>query len=89
MALRFFHTADWHLGQQFHGFDRDAEHARFLDWLLGQLVDRSPDALVVSGDVFDSISPPASAQRRQRAGHHTGAGQAVEHHVSSAELRDL
>lgn len=64
MALRFFHTADWHLGQQFHGFDRDAEHARFLDWLLGRLVDRHPDALVVSGDIFDSISPPASAQRR-------------------------
>ncbi len=64
MALRFFHTADWHLGQQFHGFDRDAEHARFLDWLLAQLVERRPDALVVSGDIFDSISPPASAQRR-------------------------
>jgi exonuclease SbcD len=64
MALRIFHTADWHLGQQFHGFDRDAEHARFLDWLLSQLVDRRPDALVVSGDIFDSISPPASAQRR-------------------------
>jgi exonuclease SbcD len=64
MALRFFHTADWHLGQQFHGFDRDAEHTRFLDWLLAQLVERRPDALVVSGDIFDSISPPASAQRR-------------------------
>jgi exonuclease SbcD len=64
MSLRFFHTADWHLGQQFHGFDRDAEHARFLDWLLAQLVERRPDALVVSGDIFDSISPPASAQRR-------------------------
>jgi DNA repair protein SbcD/Mre11 len=64
MALRFFHTADWHLGQQFHGFDRDAEHSRFLDWLLAQLVERRPDALVVSGDIFDSISPPASAQRR-------------------------
>lgn len=64
MALRIFHTADWHLGQQFHGFDRDAEHARFLEWLLAQLVERRPDALVVSGDIFDSISPPASAQRR-------------------------
>lgn len=64
MALRIFHTADWHLGQQFHGFDRDAEHSRFLDWLLAQLVERRPDALVVSGDIFDSISPPASAQRR-------------------------
>lgn len=64
MALRFIHTADWHLGQQFHGFDRDAEHGRFLEWLLGQLVERQPDALIVSGDIFDSISPPSTAQRR-------------------------
>ena len=64
MALRFIHTADWHLGQLFHGFDRDAEHARFLDWLLRQLIERHADALIVAGDVFDSISPPARAQRQ-------------------------
>ncbi len=64
MALRFIHTADWHLGQLFHGFDRDAEHAHFLDWLLRQLIERRTDVLVVAGDVFDSISPPARAQRR-------------------------
>lgn len=64
MAFRFIHTADWHLGQQFHGFERSTEHGRFLDWLLATLTERLPDALLVSGDLFDTIHPPATAQRR-------------------------
>jgi exonuclease SbcD len=62
--LRIIHTADWHLGQWFHNFDRDYEHRCFFDWLLGILAERRPDALLVSGDVFDSINPSALAQRR-------------------------
>jgi exonuclease SbcD len=62
--LRILHTADWHLGQSFHGFDRDREHALFLDWLLGVLKERSVDALFVTGDIFDSVNPSAGAQRR-------------------------
>jgi exonuclease SbcD len=61
--LRLFHTADWHLGQSFHGYDRHEEHRRFLDWLIGMLETRRPDALLIAGDVFDSVNPPASAQR--------------------------
>ncbi len=62
--LTVFHTADWHLGQTFCGFDRDDEHGRFLDWLLAELQMRRPDALIVAGDVFDTINPSAAAQRR-------------------------
>ena len=61
--MRVLHTADWHLGQTFHDYDREYEHARFLDWLILQIEERTPDALLVSGDVFDSVNPPASAQR--------------------------
>jgi len=61
--MRIFHTADWHLGQTFHDYDRDYEHGCFLDWLLGEINARKPDALLISGDVFDSVNPPASAQR--------------------------
>lgn len=59
-----FHTADWHLGQSFFGFDRDYEHARFLDWLLAELQRQQPQALLIAGDVFDSINPSAVAQKR-------------------------
>ncbi len=62
--LRLLHTGDWHLGHSFHGYDRDEEHAAFLEWLLKTLVERQADALLVAGDVFDSVNPPASAQRR-------------------------
>lgn len=64
MAFRFFHTADWHLGQTFHGYDRDHEHGAFLDWLLARLVERRPHALLLAGDVFDTVNPSALAQRR-------------------------
>jgi exonuclease SbcD len=62
--LRIFHTADWHLGQTFHDYDRAYEHQCFLDWLVARLGERKPDVLLVAGDVFDSINPPASAQRQ-------------------------
>ena len=62
--LTVFHTADWHLGQSFFGFDRDYEHQQFLEWLLKTLDQHRPDALIISGDVFDTVNPSALAQRR-------------------------
>jgi exonuclease SbcD len=64
VSLRVFHTADWHLGQTFHAFDRDYEHGRFLEWLLQALAERKPDALLIAGDIFDTINPSAAAQKR-------------------------
>ncbi len=62
--LTVFHTADWHLGQSFFGFDRDYEHTCFLEWLLAELQAQKPDAMIVAGDVFDSINPSAVSQKR-------------------------
>src|SRR5262249_14607111 len=62
--LRILHTADWHLGQSFHGFDRDLERGFFLVWLGDAIRERRPDGLIIGGDIFDSVTPPASAQRR-------------------------
>lgn len=62
--MRLFHTSDWHLGQSLHGQERDFEHACFLDWLLGQLLLRQPDALLIAGDIFDTVNPPVKAQER-------------------------
>jgi exonuclease SbcD len=61
--MRILHTADWHLGQTFHNFDRTLEHEQFLSWLLDTIVKHQVDALVVAGDVFDSANPPIEAQR--------------------------
>lgn len=62
--LTVFHTADWHLGQSFCGFDRDYEHRCFMDWLLAEIRSQPPDALIIAGDVFDTINPSAVAQKR-------------------------
>lgn len=60
--MKIIHTADWHLGNTFHGFDRLAEHRAFLDQLLATLRTEEPDALLIAGDVFDNSNPSAAAE---------------------------
>lgn len=57
------HTADWHLGQTFFGYDRVEEHAHFLDWLARELKENEIDVLLIAGDVFDVSNPSAVSQR--------------------------
>lgn len=60
--MRLLHTSDWHLGHTLYDVSREAEHAAFLDWLLVTLEAQSVDALLVSGDIFDTSNPSAEAQ---------------------------
>jgi len=60
-CYRLLHTADWHLGKLLNDQSRDAEHSMFLDWLLAAVAEHRVDAIVLSGDVFDSANPPQSA----------------------------
>lgn len=60
--MKILHTADWHLGNTFHGHSRLDEHRHFLKWLLQTLREKQPDALLVTGDVFDSANPSAAAE---------------------------
>lgn len=64
MSLKIIHTADWHLGQTFFGYDREEEHDAFLNWLVDTLAEQQTDVLLIAGDVFDVANPSASAQRR-------------------------
>lgn len=61
--MKIFHTADWHLGQTFFGYDRSAEHKAFLDWLCMQIKSHATELLLISGDIFDSPNPSAESQR--------------------------
>lgn len=61
--MRILHTADWHLGQQFHGHDRLYEQQQFLIWLKALIIEREIDALLIAGDIFDVASPSIRAQR--------------------------
>ncbi|ATO18477.1 exonuclease sbcCD subunit D [Acinetobacter sp. LoGeW2-3] len=64
MAVHFLHTSDWHLGQFFHNHDREFEHSQFLSWLLEQIKQKQPNALLIAGDIFDVINPASSAQKQ-------------------------
>ena len=61
--MKLFHTADWHIGQNFFGYDRKEEHIFFLNWLKDQIKQTEADVLLVSGDVFDSPNPSAESQK--------------------------
>ena len=60
--MKIITTSDWHLGNLFHGNDRLPEHRHFLNWLLSQIVQHRPDALLIAGDIFDNGNPSAAAQ---------------------------
>ncbi len=55
--MRILHTSDWHLGNRWKNKSRDDEFESFLDWLLGVMVDKKVDTLLVSGDIFDNATP--------------------------------
>jgi exonuclease SbcD len=61
--MKVVHTSDWHLGHTLHGVTREHEHACFLAWLVQACARERPDLVLVTGDVFDSATPPASAER--------------------------
>lgn len=60
--MRFIHTADWHLGNSMHDIDRLSESAAFLAWLKGQIMEFGAEALLVSGDIFDTVNPSNEAR---------------------------
>lgn len=56
--IRLLHTSDWHLGQNFMGKSRLEEHEAFLNWLFYTIEKRRIELLLVSGDIFDTGTPP-------------------------------
>ena len=61
--MRIFHTSDWHLGATLGSHERLPEQRRFLAWLLDAAVEAGAEALVVAGDIYDTVNPPIEAQQ--------------------------
>ena len=62
--MKLIHTSDWHLGNSIHDIDRSPESQAFLDSLRAQIVESGAEALLISGDVFDTVNPPSWAQHQ-------------------------
>ena len=62
--MKIIHTADLHLGQIiYQNYDRVDEHEHFFAQLEDLCREEQPDALVVSGDIFDIQQPSASVKK--------------------------
>ena len=60
--MRVLHTSDWHIGRTLYGRKRYEEFESFLTWLAETIQQNRIDALLVSGDVFDTSAPSNRAQ---------------------------
>ena len=61
--MRILHTSDWHLGRTLEGRSRLPEQEKFVDELCELANDESIDLVLVAGDVFDTVNPPAAAEQ--------------------------
>ena len=46
--MKLIHTSDWHLGQNFYGYDRSIDHARMIAQLVKLVKEEKPDALATA-----------------------------------------
>lgn len=61
--MKFIHTADLHIGQVlYQNYGRADEHDHFFMQLQSWCREHHPDALLVSGDIFDIQQPGASVK---------------------------
>lgn len=60
--MKIFHTSDWHLGRTLYGKKRYIEFETFLNWLIEQIELKSPELLIIAGDIFDTTTPSNKAQ---------------------------
>ncbi len=61
MKLRFFHTADWHLGKLVQGIYMTDGQRYVLDQFIEAIREEKPDAVVIAGDLYDRAVPPTEA----------------------------
>jgi exonuclease SbcD len=61
--MRIVHTSDWHAGRVWKNQDRLSELATILDNLVDFIKEETVDLVLLTGDVFDTASPPADAER--------------------------
>lgn len=61
MTLKVVHSSDWHLGKKLFKHSRLDEQKLFLSWLEVYLEEKQIDILLISGDIFDTPTPPNDA----------------------------
>lgn len=60
-AMRFLHTADWHIGKKLFGYDLLAEQKDALTQITQIAKAQEVDAIVIAGDLYDRSVPSVDA----------------------------
>lgn len=59
--MKFFHTADWHLGKLVQGVYMTDDQRFVLEQFLQAIDIEKPDAVIIAGDLYDRAVPPTEA----------------------------
>jgi DNA repair protein SbcD/Mre11 len=59
--MKILHTSDWHLGKKLEHKSRQAEQERVMAEIVQIADDNEVNAVIISGDLFDSFTPPVEA----------------------------
>ncbi len=60
--MKIIHTSDWYLGKRLEGKSRLPEQEQALCELERAVRETGADAVLIAGDVFDTVNPPAEAE---------------------------
>ncbi|MBU9710526.1 exonuclease SbcCD subunit D [Evansella tamaricis] len=59
--MKFFHTADWHLGKLVQGVYMTEDQSYVLEEFVKAVEEEKPDAVIIAGDLYDRGVPPTEA----------------------------
>ncbi|SHF93432.1 exonuclease SbcCD subunit D [Ornithinibacillus halophilus] len=59
--MKFFHTADWHLGKLVQGVYMTEDQEYILEQFMKAVEEEKPDVVVIAGDLYDRAVPPTEA----------------------------
>jgi len=59
--MKFFHTADWHLGKLVQGVYMTEDQRFVLNQFIKAVKEEKPDAVIIAGDLYDRAVPPTEA----------------------------
>src|SRR5690625_2594226 len=59
--MKFFHTADWHLGKLVQGVHMTEDQNIVLQQFIATIEEEKPDAVIIAGDLYDRPIPPTEA----------------------------
>jgi DNA repair protein SbcD/Mre11 len=59
--VKFFHTADWHLGKLVQNVYMTEDQRHILQEFVKAVEEEKPDAVIIAGDLYDRGVPPTEA----------------------------